>query len=190
MQFAKLKCLVFLLPASHRHVLEQLMLLLNSISLNSGECVAHDDISSLNSSVVEPKGNLMNAFNLAVVIAPNILRDNLKPSPSAHHANLHSSIKSLNTDDTIKRPLSLLQATVEMTAGLQQELTDSSSVVAIVKLMIERALDLFKVPQSIQLIHGCRSRRQTSSPLKRPLNHHPLICSSTLFLRARRFQRE
>jgi hypothetical protein len=134
-----------LLPPVHRLLLERILQFLKEIAVNSEDRAPHPK-EKVDPGLIDPetgliKGNLMTASNLAVVIGPNILREK-QASNDDNRASVYSSKTSRHASihfvgDNVVSKESLLSPA--------EELSDSASVVNIMKLMIEHWTELFEV---------------------------------------------
>ncbi|KAI3656865.1 hypothetical protein MP638_001576 [Amoeboaphelidium occidentale] len=124
-----LRCLIVLLPASHRHLLESLLAFLHAVSDNSDDKPLPPGVT-LTDAVIENdviKGNLMNSSNLAVVMGPNILRENRQDDRKNEKTRASYNESELAT----------------------QELNDSNAVVYVVQKLIDHYETVFKISDDI-----------------------------------------
>jgi hypothetical protein len=126
-QVTCIRLVISLLPPVHRHTLEKLMRFLKRVS----ECSEDKD---------GVKGNLMTATNLAVCIGPNILRDKPSEPQDAHLKNRPKSTGATASTGSLTE------------FSRNAEVSDSSAVVDLVSLMIDRADDVFSVRSTLMLI--------------------------------------
>ena len=193
-QVKMVKYLVMMLPPCHRHLLETLLKFLNAIVQNSEDrVVSSTSTSNLTAGagagsggggggsggqgvngggeVQIQKGNLMNSSNLAVVVGPNILRDNEQQiqalmaggagsrKDSANRLSFSHKRDSFPTTDSPVSPfasstpglVSGATAASTLLEGMsedkRQELSESSMVVSVVKMLIEKWEEVFRIDE-------------------------------------------
>ena len=120
-----LKLLIILLPAPHRACLERLLVFAGKVAARAETKVSSPSADS--GDAAEPQGgNKMTAMNIALVIGPNILREETKA-------------------DAPNGPPTSKAAMQQAALQASKELADSQTVADVIRALIENEAELWTV---------------------------------------------